>query len=87
MRKCIIAITCSRRPSQTNLTVHRIRDYLIDTNVQLGASYKVGKASTSRVAEGFLAGAKYINASKDEIGMLQSAINVAKARPQMLKSR
>ncbi|KAF5008865.1 hypothetical protein FDECE_4889 [Fusarium decemcellulare] len=49
------------------VVVDAIRDYLIGSNVQVGASYKVGRLSTDRVAEGFVAGAKYINASKDEI--------------------
>ncbi|KAI9148673.1 Aminotransferase-like protein FGM3 [Paramyrothecium foliicola] len=44
-----------------------IRDYLITSNVQLGASYKVGRQSTAAVDAGFQAGARYINASKDEI--------------------
>ncbi|XEV01222.1 hypothetical protein FSHL1_006509 [Fusarium sambucinum] len=44
-----------------------IRDYLTSSNVQLGASYSIGRLSTNRVSEGFVAGAKYINASKDEV--------------------
>jgi hypothetical protein len=66
MRKSCTAPSLSQ--TQTEARFYRIRDYLIGSNVQLGASYKVGQASTSRVAEGFEAGAKYINAAKDEIG-------------------
>lgn len=45
-----------------------IRDYLINSNVQLGATYDVGKKATSRYEEGYQAAAKYINASREEIG-------------------
>ncbi|KAK0613046.1 cysteine desulfurase [Bombardia bombarda] len=45
----------------------RVRDYLINTNVQLGASYAIAKKSTARHAEGYTAAAKYVNASEDEI--------------------
>lgn len=47
----------------------RIRDHLINSNVQLGATYEVGKQATSRYEEGYQAAAKYINASRDEIGL------------------
>ncbi|KAK2013985.1 aminotransferase class-V [Colletotrichum eremochloae] len=54
--------------SQTLGTViDSIRDYLSQTNVQLGASYKVGQQATAAYGEGYQAGAKYINASPDEI--------------------
>ncbi|TDZ61899.1 Cysteine desulfurase-like protein ustD [Colletotrichum trifolii] len=54
--------------SQTLGTViDQIRDYLSKTNVQLGASYAVGQRSTAFYNEGYQAGAKYINASPDEI--------------------
>lgn len=45
-----------------------IRDYLINSNVQLGATYDVGKKATSRYEQGYQAAAKYINASREEIG-------------------
>ena len=45
-----------------------ICNYLSKTNVQLGASYNVGKQSTSLYGEGYKAAAKYINASEDNIG-------------------
>jgi selenocysteine lyase/cysteine desulfurase len=54
--------------------VPRIRDYLLDSNVQLGATYDTGKLSTSRVNEGFEAGARYINAGKDEIGTMPAPV-------------
>ncbi|KAF9870011.1 aminotransferase class-v [Colletotrichum karsti] len=47
--------------------IDTIRDYLSQTNVQLGASYKVGQRSTALYGDGYQAGAKYINASPDEI--------------------
>ncbi|KAI1341488.1 pyridoxal phosphate-dependent transferase [Xylariaceae sp. FL0016] len=54
--------------SQTLGTViDSICDYLSNTNVQLGASYKTGKAATDRYNKGREAGAKYINAQEDEI--------------------
>lgn len=48
----------------------RIRNYLTYNNVQLGATYRVGKASTERYSEGFAAAAKFVNANEDEIGEL-----------------
>ncbi|KAK1249214.1 hypothetical protein MKX07_002730 [Trichoderma sp. CBMAI-0711] len=54
--------------SQTLGTViDSIKDYLSSTNVQLGASYAVGKKSTSAYRAGYQAAAKYINADLDEI--------------------
>ncbi|KAK2065407.1 aminotransferase class-V [Colletotrichum caudatum] len=54
--------------SQTLGTViDSVREYLSQTNVQLGASYKVGQQATAAYGEGYEAGAKYINASPDEI--------------------
>ncbi|KAF5624635.1 selenocysteine lyase [Fusarium tjaetaba] len=44
-----------------------IRDYLITSNVQMGASYGVGKLSASKVNKGYEAAARYINALPDEI--------------------
>jgi hypothetical protein len=42
--------------------------YLSKTNVQLGASYHTGTQSNTKYDEGYQAAAKYINASRDEIG-------------------
>lgn len=54
--------------SQTLGTViDSITSYLSSTNVQLGASYAVGKKATSAYNAGYQAAAKYINASTDEI--------------------
>ncbi|KZL68964.1 aminotransferase class-v [Colletotrichum incanum] len=54
--------------SQTlGTAIDSVRDYLSQTNVQLGASYKVGQRATASYNEGYQAGAKYINASPDEI--------------------
>lgn len=47
--------------------IDSIRDYLINSNVQLGATYDVGKKATSRYEDGYEAAARYINASRDEI--------------------
>lgn len=44
-----------------------ISDYLSLTNVQLGASYPVSRVSTKKFDEGYIAGAKYINASPKEV--------------------
>ncbi|KAH9214464.1 pyridoxal phosphate-dependent transferase [Leptodontidium sp. 2 PMI_412] len=54
--------------SQTLGTViDSICNYLSKTNVQLGASYAVGKKSTASYESGYAAAAKYINASIDSI--------------------
>ncbi|KAH7257948.1 pyridoxal phosphate-dependent transferase [Fusarium tricinctum] len=44
-----------------------IAEYLIDTNVQLGASYKTSTQSTAIFDNAYKAAAKYVNASFDEI--------------------
>jgi len=51
----------------------RIKDYLTNTNVQLGASYDTSKKSTALFNEGYRAAAKYINATPEEIGIAFSA--------------
>ncbi|QSZ34065.1 hypothetical protein DSL72_005653 [Monilinia vaccinii-corymbosi] len=54
--------------SQTLGTViESIRDYLINSNVQLGGSYNVGKQANASYAAGYEAAAKYINASPSNI--------------------
>ncbi|KAK6067224.1 aminotransferase class-v [Seiridium cupressi] len=54
--------------SQTLGTViDSIHKYLTTNNVQLGASYRIGKASTRQYSEGFTAAAKFVNAQEDEI--------------------
>jgi selenocysteine lyase/cysteine desulfurase len=48
--------------------IARITDYLIHTNVQLGADYSVGQQSTQRVADGAIAAKELFNASSaDEV--------------------
>ncbi|KAH7377378.1 aminotransferase-like protein [Pyrenochaeta sp. MPI-SDFR-AT-0127] len=47
--------------------IESITQYLSKTNVQLGASYDVGKISNSKYEEGYQAAAKYMNADRDEI--------------------
>lgn len=48
-------------------SIEDVRRYLTDTNVQLGASYTVGTKATDRYQAAFEAGARYVNASVDEI--------------------
>ena len=48
--------------------VDLICQYLTQNNVQLGATYRVGKLATARYDAGYAAAAKYINAEEDEIG-------------------
>ncbi|KAI0390957.1 aminotransferase class-V [Xylariaceae sp. FL0594] len=47
--------------------IDAISDYLQNTNVQLGASYRIGKLATERYAAGCAAGARYVNADISEI--------------------
>jgi len=53
--------------TQWRLIPDRITTYLSSTNVQLGASYPIGQASTKLVDEGCQSVAKYINASPEEV--------------------
>jgi cysteine desulfurase family protein (TIGR01976 family) len=54
--------------SQTlDTVIDSIRDYLSATNVQLGASYAVGRKSTALYGAAYKAAAKHINANPDEI--------------------
>ena len=53
--------------------INSVRAYLLDTNVQLGASYKVSKQSTSLYEAGIHAAAQYVHARDDEIGTPPSA--------------
>ncbi|PMD38894.1 PLP-dependent transferase [Hyaloscypha variabilis F] len=54
--------------SQTlGAVIDSITNYLSKTNVQLGATYAIGKKSTSLYSAGYAAAAKYINASRDNI--------------------
>lgn len=56
--------------SQTlGTVVDDIRDYLCRSNVQLGASYAVGKKATEKYSEGFKAAARYVNAHVDEVAI------------------
>ncbi|MCD6091633.1 MAG: cysteine desulfurase-like protein [Bacteroidales bacterium] len=49
-----------------NGVIHRISDYLINTNVQLGASYKVSRESGNRLDKSVKTMANYINAKQKE---------------------
>ncbi|KAK7907883.1 cysteine desulfurase protein [Apiospora marii] len=54
--------------SQTlGTVVDSICQYLTNNNVQLGATYRVGKLATARYNDGFASAAKYVNAQEDEI--------------------
>ncbi|KAK3298887.1 pyridoxal phosphate-dependent transferase [Chaetomium fimeti] len=56
--------------SQTlGAVAERIRDYLVNTNVQLGASYATSKEATKRYYEGYTAAAEYIGASAEEVAL------------------
>lgn len=47
--------------------VHSIRNYLLNTNVQLGATYKVSQASTAAYSEAYKVAAGFINARPEEV--------------------
>lgn len=58
--------------------VSRISDYLLHTNVQLGADYSVSVASTSRVNDGIEAARELLNAaSVDEVAFGSSSTMLA----------
>lgn len=62
---------CLELPSYTptNSEAYSIRDYLEETNVQLGATYDVAKQSTDAYNKGLEAAARFLNAHPDEIGI------------------
>ncbi|OQE17883.1 hypothetical protein PENSTE_c019G09334 [Penicillium steckii] len=49
--------------------VDAIRSYLINTNVQLGATYKISQASTTGFSNGYRSAASFINAQPEEINL------------------
>jgi selenocysteine lyase/cysteine desulfurase len=49
------------------LIPHSIRSYLLNTNVQLGATYKTSQVSTAGYTEAYKAAAGFINATPDEV--------------------
>ncbi|KAJ5110232.1 Pyridoxal phosphate-dependent transferase major region subdomain 2 [Penicillium argentinense] len=49
--------------------VESICSYMINTNVQLGATYKVSQASTEGFSNGYKAAASFINAQPEEINI------------------
>lgn len=52
----------------------RVTDYLLRTNVQLGADYSISVSSTERVAQGIEAARQLVNAaSVDEVGLGDSS--------------
>lgn len=54
-------------PESVLANVHSIRAYLLNTNVQLGATYKISQASTSAYAEAYKVAAHFINAQSEEV--------------------
>lgn len=54
------------------LSKARVQDYLINSNLQHGRSYATCQKATSRYRDAYAAIAKYINASRDEIGKFPS---------------
>jgi len=48
--------------------VNRVKNYLEETNVQLGATYNVAKQSTESYDKGQAAAAKFMGAEDDEVG-------------------
>lgn len=58
--------------------VSKISDYLLHTNVQLGADYSVSVTSTGRVAEGVEAARQLLNAAHvDEVALGSSSTMLA----------
>ena len=47
--------------------INSISEYFSRNNVQLGASYPISQVSTNKFNDGHIAGAKYINASPNEV--------------------
>jgi len=45
-----------------------IKDYLSQTNVQMGSTYNVGLKSAAHYEAGYEAAARYINATTEQIG-------------------
>lgn len=71
--------------------VDRVTDYLCNTNVQLGADYSIGKASTERVQQGIEAAAHLMNAaSVNEVAFMPSSTmaieNLARALEADIKA-
>jgi selenocysteine lyase/cysteine desulfurase len=46
----------------------RIKEYLTKTNVQVGATYAVGKEASNVYYKAYKAAAAFVNASEDEVG-------------------
>ncbi|KAL1839015.1 hypothetical protein VTJ49DRAFT_1990 [Mycothermus thermophilus] len=47
--------------------IEQIHDFLLHTNVQLGATYTASKKASDRYEQGYTAAARYIGADRDEI--------------------
>ncbi|KAF4336953.1 2-isopropylmalate synthase [Fusarium beomiforme] len=62
-----------------------IAEYLVETNVQLGASYKTSTQSTAIFDDAYKAAAKYINAGIDEIVIGASTTQVLRNLAAALK--
>ena len=68
--------------------VSRISDYLLNTNVQLGADYSVSQVSTRRVAEGVEAVRELFNAEHaDEVALGSSSTMLAENLARALEGK
>jgi selenocysteine lyase/cysteine desulfurase len=68
LKSVIESYVSSRRSfAMHHANIRRISKYLSSTNVQLGASYSIGQASTKLFNDGVAAVARYINASPEEV--------------------
>lgn len=50
-------------------TMRSIHSYLLNTNVQLGATYKISQRSTAAYDNGYKAAAGFINAQPEEVSV------------------
>jgi len=68
----------------TDRVLDRVKNYLEETNVQLGATYNVAKQSTESYDKGQEAAAKFMGAENDEVGMQTPSASSIQAIVPML---
>lgn len=69
-------IRYSERASQLMPTLpSSIYSYLLNTNVQLGATYKTSQISTAAYENGYKAAAGFINAQPDEVSFSTASMS------------
>ena len=56
------------------ISICRVKDYLEETNVQLGASFNVAKQCTEIYWRGLEAAAGFMGAASDEIGIVDDQL-------------